>query len=217
MRSLFLLFFLVATFSVSAQNCTIQIEMRIMDEETKKPLPGVRVHILQDDVEIKVVEGDDKGVIPVIEVPINHLYWASIEKDGYVTKCFSLDAHYEFPDDLPVIYKQPMETTLFKEVDYASFKFLMEEPMIEFKFDKIGNVSWDMKKLRQKQKDVADVWRYKMPLKKIKKIRAIDEKALAAYKEKNYKKALKLYKKSKKKCDCNMVDDKIKELLGLTG
>ena len=152
MRFFFILVLSLSNSWLLGQENTINLSIKISDDSTGLGLEGATVKILQDMKTYASRKTDSSGRVSFEGLPIQHVYWISLEKEGFVTKCISMNAHSDFPEDLPMLYKQPMETGLFRPLPHEDFAFLKEEPMVKFSFDQAGILTWDKRSLMEMQK-----------------------------------------------------------------
>lgn len=159
MRILTLLILLLAAGYGYAQDPVIQLNASIKDDNTGKKLGGVQIIVTADGKPFVTKTSASNGKIPIIDLPIGPVYMVKIVKPGYVTKMMKIDSHNDFPEDLPVFYEQPFETSLFEQVEGVDFSFLEREPMIEFSFDSQNLLTWDKAKLKIMQKKIENLKR----------------------------------------------------------
>lgn len=152
----FLLFLFVFTISGLSfgQDPVIQLDASIRDDDNGKRMAGVTIEVLKDGAPFVKKTTAGNGKAPLIDLPVGPVYTIKISKAGYVTKIAKIDSYNDFPDELPLFYKQPFETSLFAEVDGVDFHFLETTPMIEFSFDGHGLLGWDKGKLSAMQKKI---------------------------------------------------------------
>ncbi|MCG8578005.1 MAG: hypothetical protein MI810_24210 [Flavobacteriales bacterium] len=155
----FLLFLMVFCLSGLAfgQDPVIQLAANIRDDDNGKKLGGVTIEVLADGKPFVTKTSASSGKVPLIDLPLGPVYTIKIKKPGYVTKIAQIDSHNDFPEDLPLFYKQPFQTGLFQEVEGVDFKFLETTPMIEFSWDSQGTIGWDKGKLKVMQKKIEDL------------------------------------------------------------
>ena len=182
MRRLLLILFCLACVSGWAQDPVIQLKPEIKDDISGRAMAGVTIEILADGKPFATKNSASNGQIPTIDLPIGPVYTVKIKKQGYVTKMMTINSHSDFPDELPIFYEQPFETTMFQTVEGIDFSFLEREPMIEFSFDSQSLLSWDATKLKVMQKKIEDL---KRQLAEKKAQQELEQKANAAA-EKNY-------------------------------
>ncbi len=155
------LVFLIVLFFVGnlfAQNPEIVLVIKALDEETNKNLPGVNVIITQDGKPYKTLTTNSKGKVPLVYVPVGHMYTIKFKKDGYVTKMAQLDGRYDTPEDLDFETSRDMKFYLFKSVEGVDFSFLENEPMVKFEFSPDGyEFVWDIAYSNQMQKKIKDL------------------------------------------------------------
>ena len=145
MRILGLLILLFVGIQGFSQDPVIQIDVAANDDETGKRLDGATAEIFQDGKPFKTVTSSSSGKFPIVDGPLGHTYTIYIKKSGYVTKVAQVDAHYDYPEDLPPVTYVQMQTSLFKTMEGIDFSFLETTPMIKFSFTADGYQDYDKK------------------------------------------------------------------------
>lgn len=145
MKLLLVITILLFSLNGSAQLPVVRLEIKSMDETTGKGLKGTVVEIYSDGKLISSGISGDNGSIEQIDVPINQVYKIYFKNNGYVTKVAEIDAHCDRPSDLPKSTVVMMQVTLFKVKDGIDLAFLEETPIIIYKFDNKGWMTFDRK------------------------------------------------------------------------
>jgi len=145
MKLLFLIATLLISLGGSALLPVVRLEIRSMDESTGKGLQGTVVEIYSEGILISSGISGENGSIEEIDVPINQIYKIYFKNNGYVTKVAEIDANCERPSDLPKSTVVMMQVTLFKVKDGVDLAFLAETPIIIYKFDNKGWMTFDRK------------------------------------------------------------------------
>ena len=157
MKSLFLLTALIYSLRGLALLPVVRLEIKSMDEETGKGLKGTVVEIYSDGKLISSGISGENGSIEQIDVPINQVYKIYFKNNGYVTKVAEIDAHCDRPSDLPKSTVVMMQVTLFKVKDGVDLAFLEETPIIIYKFDNKGWMTYDRKYTETMAEKVAGI------------------------------------------------------------
>ena len=156
------IFLLIAGFAF-AQDPIISLDVSTKDDDSGKKLAGSVVEVYKDGKLFISKTSASNGQVPLIDLPIGANYKIVIKKPGYVAKVATLDAHYDYPEDLPPVVPFPIQTSLFQEVEGVDFKWLETTPMIKFNLDQYGQQTWDkgytsdmLKKIEDLKKEMAD-------------------------------------------------------------
>jgi len=136
---------LLISISGSALLPVVRLEIKSLDETTGKGLPGTVVEVYSEGKLIGSGISGTNGSIESIDVPINQIYKVYFKNNGYVTKVAEIDANCERPSDLPKSTVVMMQVTLFKSVSGVDLEFLGETPIIIYKFDNKGWMTFDRK------------------------------------------------------------------------
>lgn len=127
-----------------AQNTVVSLNISVGDDDTGKKLGGATVEVLQDGKAYDSKTSATNGKVPLIDLPVGHVYTVYIKKDGYVTKMTQLDLNYAHPEDMPPVIGQAMDISIFKSVEGTDFAWLETTPMAKFSFDpKSGMLGYD--------------------------------------------------------------------------
>jgi len=145
MKFLFLITTFLFSLSGSALLPVVRLEIKSMDEATGKGLEGTVVEVYSDGKLISSGISGTNGSIETIDVPINQIYKIYFKNNGFVTKVAEIDANCDRPSDLPKSTVVMMQVTLFKVKDGIDLAFLEETPIIIYKFDNKGWMTFDRK------------------------------------------------------------------------
>lgn len=145
MKPILFIMLLIFSLTGSALLPVVRLEIKSMDEATGKGLAGTVVEIRSEGELISSGISGPNGSIESIDVPINQVYKIYFKNSGYVTKVAEIDANCDRPSDLPKSTVVMMQVTLFKEVAGIDLKFLEETPIIIYKFDNKGWMTFDRK------------------------------------------------------------------------
>lgn len=117
-----------------AQDPVITLNVDTKDDDTGKKLGGVTVEVYKNGKLFTTKVSAANGKVPTIELPVGEgvQYTVYLKKPGYVTKMANIDAHYDYPEDLPPILPWEFQTSLFQSVDGVDFSFLETTPMVKF-------------------------------------------------------------------------------------
>lgn len=140
-----------------AQDPVISMNITTKDDDTGKKLAGATVVVKTGGSVFVTKQSASNGKVPVIDLPLGQNYTVYIQKEGYVTKVATIDAHYDYPEDLPPFIPFPIQTSLFKSVEGVDFKWLETTPMIKFELDQYGNQTWDQAYTKDMLKKIADL------------------------------------------------------------
>jgi len=215
MKRALLLFLIAFATAASAQNVKLYLKQSYKDLESGEKIPLVKITVkdIKNDKIVKQLKSDANGNITKTTIPIQTLYWIQVEKEGYCTKTFYLDTHWDKPEDLPKIITFTLDEKIFK-VDDKRFSYMEEEPMREFLFTETGGWTWKkyeglradrkLKLVRINHVDAKDADKY------------IDlmEEGEEAEKNGHKEAALKSYEKAKKIHPSTEVDEAIKRVGG---
>lgn len=157
MRAFFLFVLFLIGGIAFAQDPVIKLDAQIFNDDNGKKMTGSTIEVLQDGKPFVTETSASNGRVPIIDLPVGHVYTIRVKKAGYVTKLAKVDAHFDYPEDLGEYTPLQFKTSLFTEVEGIDFSFLENTPMIEFEMDAAGIVIYDPQKLKAMQKKIEDL------------------------------------------------------------
>lgn len=126
-----------------AQQHTVHIDARVIDEDTRWKLVGAFLDVETDSFPTATYETGTNGKFPDIQLPINRVYRLTFRKAGYVTKMAELNTHLAYPEDMPYDMYCTLEISLFEQVQGLDFSFLLTKPMARFSIGEGGYQVYD--------------------------------------------------------------------------
>lgn len=148
-RILFLIIIFVGSFAFG-QTASVELRASVGDDDTGKSLGGATIEVYKGGQLFASESSKSNGKVNPIDLPvcIGCTYTIKIKKEGYVTKTAILDAHSDYPEEVPPGAQiQKFDVSIFQGVEGVDFSFLDREPMVEFKVDAYGVVTYDQKKI----------------------------------------------------------------------
>ena len=127
----------------------LKVDVKSLDEESGKPLEGTTIEIYSEEKLLFNLQTLKNGTIESVELPINQVYTVYFKHDGYVTKMAEINAHSDRPSDLAKTTVVLMHVTMIKMVDSVDLKFMETTPIIKYKFDSKGWMTFDRKYTEQ--------------------------------------------------------------------
>ena len=149
--------FLVSSFAMG--QAVISLDVNTKDEDTGKKLGGVKVEVYKNGQLFTTKSSASNGKVPIIDLPVEEgaTYQVFLKKPGYVTKMAEIDAHSDYPDELPPVIAFPFQTSLFATADGVDFTFLETSPMIKMYIGDGGYQDWDKDHLEEMKKKIANL------------------------------------------------------------
>ena len=139
-----ILFFGLSTFSKT----TVEVEVRVMSEDYKRPLEGASVDVEENGVKIKTFYTDKRGFAK-FSLPTGKLYWLRINSKGLITKIAEINAISTYPSSLADQTYCLMECELLAAKCHDAYSFTESEPMIKFYLDKKNQFDYDLEFTKQ--------------------------------------------------------------------
>lgn len=135
----------------------IRVQVRMVDEKTRKALPFSTVEILQDGLPFSVLTGNQDGHFEPVTLPLNHYYLLYFRQTNYVTKSIEIVAFCKKPELLPGTVLLDYEMPLFVNHYGTFFRFLPALPVAIFKFNAAGALVSDPKYTSDIQRRIEQV------------------------------------------------------------
>jgi tetratricopeptide (TPR) repeat protein len=160
MRIVILILGVLLSFGAFGQGMVIELKPEVRDDDNGKSLGGAVIEIYKGGTLFAKETSSNNGKVKPIELPvcIGCKYTIKIKKSGYVTKTAIVDAHSDYPEEMPPgTYVQKFEVSIFEQVEGIDFSFLDREPMVEFSVDPYGMVTYDQDKIKIMKKKIADL------------------------------------------------------------
>ncbi|MEX1001251.1 MAG: hypothetical protein WDZ35_03970 [Crocinitomicaceae bacterium] len=163
MRELVLTILLIVAGASFAQESVISLDVGTKDDDTGKRLSGATVEIRVGGKVFTTKTSASNGKVPIIELPLGQTYTIIIKKSGYVPKVATLDARFDYPEDLPPFVPFKFETSLFRDVEGVDFSWMETTPLIKFEMNQYGQQTWDdaytkemLKKIEKLKKEIEE-------------------------------------------------------------
>lgn len=134
---------IASTLFLSSSSTTVRIISTVFDEESNEGLAGVQLEIFYDDNLYKDFVSDLKGNYEKIDMPANRIYRLYYKKSGYVTKMVEIDSRLDKVKNPADINPVKMQPTLFKAMPGINLEFLDTIPLVKYKFDKNGMLTFN--------------------------------------------------------------------------
>jgi hypothetical protein len=157
MKRFFAIFLTLLSFTALADLPVLKVDIKSVDEESGKGLEGTTVEIYSEEKLLFNVKTIKNGTIETIELPINQVYKIYFKQDGYVTKMAEINAHSDRPSDLAKTTVVLMQVTMFKKVESVDLSFMETTPIIKYKFDSKGWMTFDRKYTEAKIEEINEI------------------------------------------------------------
>lgn len=131
---LFFVCFYSFSFSAAFSKTTVEVEVRVMTEDYKRPIQGASIDVEENGVKIKTYYTDKRGFAK-FSLPTGKLYWLRINSKGLITKIAEIDAVAAYPPSLADQTYCLMECELIASKCHQAYSFTESEPMIKFYLD----------------------------------------------------------------------------------
>jgi hypothetical protein len=145
-----LLLFLVSLSSAAIAQSDVSIFGVVRDHDDSKKISGVKINILEDNVNYNSVSSNSSGKYEFV-IGFDHVYKIIYTYPNYVTKYLTVDTRYVPEDEKAGGYEMNIDMTLFQEIEGLDVSIL-ENPIGKAQFDvNEGRMGWDMDYTRQMQ------------------------------------------------------------------
>ncbi|MDA7804359.1 hypothetical protein N8987_07305, partial [Crocinitomix sp.] len=142
------------------QEAAVELRASVGDDDTGKSLAGATIEVYKGGSLFASETSNSSGKVAPIKLPvcIGCTYTIKIKKGGYVTKTALLVAHSDYPEEVPPgVQVQKFDVSIFQSVEGIDFSFLDREPMVEFRVDSYGIVTYDQKKINVMTEKIKDL------------------------------------------------------------
>lgn len=143
--------FLFLTSIAFGQDTFLEIHVRAMQDDTGKPLTGVKVDLVSSNQIIKTTYTDTLGKSKMTNISIDSAYQVKFSYPGYVTKMVEIAAN-PFDDAPPGAIVQKMAVSMIKPLTHENLAALDTVPMVKFYWRKDHMITFDSQQVKEQMK-----------------------------------------------------------------